>query len=106
MINWGIIGGFLGIIVLLGFVEAIYKGGRRRPLAQMRPEPEETLDDLPDELGTEAIDKAKFNAIISRNRAMSGTLFNLRRTRISRSLQSRLGPDPAKHDPKTNRTQK
>lgn len=106
MTVWGIIGAILGIIVLLGFAEAIYKGGRYRPLSHMRPETDDTLDDLPDELGTEGIDKEKFNAIISRNRAMSGTLFNMRRTRLSRSLQRRVGPSPAPNEHKTDRTQK
>ena len=106
MTAWGIIGAILGVIVLLGFAEAILKGGRYRPLSQMRPELDGTLDDLPDELGTEAIDKDKFNAIISRNRAMSGTLFNMRRTRLSRSLQRRMGPAPSHNEHKTDRTQK
>jgi hypothetical protein len=105
MSGWGIVWSILGIIALLAFVEAIIKGGRHRPLSHMRPEKSETLDTLPDELGTEAIDKEKFNAIIARNRAQSGTLFNMRRNRVTRSLQRRIGPDPTLND-ENDRTQK
>ena len=101
----GIILSIFGILVFLAFVEAIIKSGKHHPLSQMRPTLGDTLDDLPDELGNEGIDKEKFNSIIARNRALSGSLFSMRRSRLTQSIQRQNGPVQTDKKQNYNRTE-